>query len=181
MQSSFDKNEKNINVKPSIRNKSEQVSLLSKIPKSCKNATTLKTALRRNVNTQKCNYKLSSMTRKSKFPKVDKYVDLAFPSEDKCVQYQTRSQCKNLIGKNATSRTKHSLKSTESEAKSECRIQKPKISVTQSRPGCIGRPSSSSRYHEKCVLDYYYRYTNFLQSSLIKMYLFNEFIGFRDC
>lgn len=154
MQSSFQTEEKDINVKPSVTNKSEQVSSLYKIiPKSFKNATTLKTPQLRNVNIQKCNH-VSATTSRSRNSKVDEYVDLAFPLEDKYVQYAPRSHCKIVTGKDAATRTRNPLKSTGAEAKPEYTIHDHKI-----RPGCVGRSgrSSFSRYHEKCRPEHYHR------------------------
>lgn len=155
MQSSFENAEKEINVKPSIRNKSEQVSShMQKIPKSCRNAATLKTPLIRNVNIQKCNHNLATKWR-SRNSKVDKYVELAFPLKEKYVQYIPRNHCEIVTRKDAETRTRYPLISTGAQAKHEHTIDNPKI-----RPGYVSRPgrSSCSRYHEKCAPDYYCRY-----------------------
>lgn len=153
MQSSFEVEDKDIDVKPSVRNKSEQMSSLFKvIPKIYKNATTLKTPMLRNVNIQKCDH-VSVKTSRSRNSKVDKYIDLAFPLEDKYVQYEPRSPCKIVAGKDATTRTRYPLKSTGAETKPEYSTYNRKT-----RPGCASKSgrSTSSRYHEKCVPEYYY-------------------------
>lgn len=155
MQSSFQQDEKEVNVKPSTRNVSEQISSLFKIiPKLYKNATTLKTPLIRNVNIQKCDHH-SPMSCMPRISKIDKYVEIAFPLEDKYVQYPPRSHSKIVAEKDAAPRTKYPQKFTGAKAKAEYPIHNPKI-----RPGCVGRSGrcSFSRYHEKCAPDYYHRY-----------------------
>lgn len=147
MQSSFEENEKDINEKPSTRNKSGQIySLLEMIPKVHKNATTLITPLLRNVNTQKCNHVHANKN------KVDRYVDLAFPLEDKQIQYTSRNYHKSFPGKDAATRTTYPLKATGTAAKSKYSIHNPKV-----RSGCANRSGRlcSSPYHEKCYPDCY--------------------------